>query len=112
MDEGTGMIDKEKPPAGPRERLAMVEDALGELAHQYDVEYVPDDGGSVYVNYDFSAAITIELGEDDQRDMYVVQALHWAPDHGIDDEHFIGVLADADIAAQVAVQFARSRERM
>jgi hypothetical protein len=35
--------DNEKPPAGPRERLAMVQDALGDLPHQYSVEFVNDD---------------------------------------------------------------------
>lgn len=116
------MINKEKPPATTRERLAAVEDALGTIAHQYPVEYVDDDNSgepAVYVNYDFNTAIVITVVEQGDPEgynpvagMFSVDALHWAPDHGIDDEHHVGYLADADVAAQVAVQFARSRESM
>lgn len=100
------MLNKEKPQATPRERLALVEEALGELHHQYHVEYVEQEH-AVYVNYDFSTAIVIEMGDDS---MFALNAVHWSPDHAIDDEHFIGLLADARVAAQVAVQFAKDHE--
>jgi hypothetical protein len=105
--------DNEKPPAGPRERLAMVQDALGDLPHQYSVEFVNDDSvdtPTVYLNYDFSTAVCI--GWDDEFKGYRLEAMHWAPDHGVDDEHEIGLLFDASVAAQVAVQFAKDHESM
>jgi hypothetical protein len=103
------MINKEKPGATPSEKLELVQEQLGELPHQYDVEFVREGVGApaVYVNYDFSTAITIEIDDDG---LYALNAVHWSPDHAIDDEHFIGTLADADIAAQVAVKFAKDHE--
>lgn len=108
------VFDKEKPPATVRERLAAVQDALGDLPHQYSVEFV-DSESAVYVNYDFNTAVVIEMGDPSQEQydgMYVLIAMHWAADHGVEDEHFIGVLADARVAAQVAVQFAKDHESM
>lgn len=106
-------FNKEKPAATPRERLAAVEDALKELPHQYHIEFVAHEDvreQSVYVNYDFNTAVVI--GWDDKAKMFELEALHWDQTHGIDDEHEIGLLADASIAAQVAVQFAKEHETL
>lgn len=104
--------DKEKPRATPRERLAAVEDALGDLPHQYAVEFVEN---AVYLNFDFNVAVVIEMGSPDQPEydgMFVLMAMAWDRTHGVEQEHFIGMLADARVAAQVAVQFARDHESM
>jgi len=106
--------DKEKPAATGREQLAAVQDALGELPHQYDVEFIESEP-AVYVNFDFSVAVVIEMGDPDIPEyagMFVLVAYEWAADHGVKEEHFIGMLADAKVAAQVAVQFAKDHERI
>lgn len=105
-------FDKEKPAKTPRERLHAVEDKLREMPHQYDVEFIDDaqvGGPAVYLNYDFNTAVCIALGDEG---MFVIDATHWDASHGIDDEHFIGLIADVDVAAQVAVQFAKDHESL
>jgi hypothetical protein len=105
------VFDKEKPQATPRERLAAVQDALGELPHQYDVEFVNEGVGApaVYLNYDFDTAVVIE---DVNGNLYALVAMHWDQTHAVDDEHYIGMLTDAQVAAQVAVQFAKDHESL
>jgi hypothetical protein len=84
--------------------LADVERELGELPHQYHVDQHDD---AVYVNFDFDVAVVIELQEDG---LFSLEMLHWDRTHGVDQEHFIGALADPDVVAAAAIAFARRRE--
>lgn len=93
--------------------LADLMRELGELPHQYSVE-LDERESAVYVNYDFNVAVVIEMGSDqpEYEGMFVLMAMAWDQTHGVESEHYIGVLADARVAAQVAVQFAKDHETL
>jgi len=72
--------------------------ALMKRATRHEVE-VAD--GSVYVNYDFSAAVVITPQLEPAGQRYYVEALHWDRTHGVDSEHEIGAFTLAELPASV-----------
>lgn len=91
------------------ERLDEIEALLREKT-KHDVERL-ETADEIYLNFDFNVAVVISVDEGDYEGMYVLIAYAWAPDHGVEQEDFIGLFAYAEDAASVAVAFAKRNER-
>jgi hypothetical protein len=91
------------------ELLDKVEAELRAIT-RHDIERLPNDEG-IYVNFDFNVALEVTVDEGDYEGCYALVLWAWAPDHGVEQEDFVGLVVDAKLAAKLAVDYIKSVER-
>lgn len=66
--------------------------------------------GSVYINFDFNAAVVIEPQLEPSGRWWYGEMLEWAPDHGVKKEEQIGTCSDLALLLDLVEFWLRERE--
>ncbi|HWI68157.1 MAG TPA: hypothetical protein VNS88_07230 [Nitrospiraceae bacterium] len=82
--------------------LDQVYVALGERPHEFTLDLDQKDD-EIYVNIMASEAVCITREIDNKTVSFHAVYYRWAPDHGVEEEHWIGSAADAESVADLVL---------